>query len=343
MRVEDTLMYAEAGEAAAVAERQAVGHADLMRELGQQLRDLDPHVVITCARGSSDHAATYAKYLLETRVGVPVASHAPSTSSVYKTAWRELRRTLFLAISQSGQSPDLIVSASAAREAGALVVAIVNDDASPLAQAADVTIPMLAGPERSVAATKSYIASLLVVARLVAGWTRDADLDAALAQAPDALRSAWALDWSPALELSQGPGLFVVGRGLTLAVAQEAALKLKEVCGLHAEAFSAAEVKHGPMAIVGAGFPVLMLVPNDAGAEAFEPLARDFVDRGARVIVAGAAYPGALTLPTVPELHPALAPIGKAQSFYKFAPQLSLVRGLHPDHPPHLRKVTRTQ
>ena len=341
---EATLMYGEAAEAAEVAGRQLAALAEPMRALGQRLRDLDPGVVITCARGSSDHAATFAKYLIETHAGVPVASHAPSTSSIYATAWRGLERVLFLAISQSGQSPDLIVSARAAKEAGALVVAMVNDPVSPLAELADVSIPLMAGPERSVAATKSYIASLLAITHLVAEWRQDASLSAALVDAPGVLRQAWALDWRPALApLGEASNLFVVGRGSSFGIAQEAALKLKETCGLHAEAYSAAEMKHGPMAIVGSGFPVLMLVPNDAAREAFEPLARDFVERGAIVMAAGADWPGVVSLPVVQGLHPALAPVASILSFYKLAAQLSIARGLHPDRPPHLRKVTKTR
>ena len=343
-RAETTLMYMEAAEAPSVAERQLQSLGGPMRELGQRLRELDPLTVITCARGSSDHAATFAKYLIETHAGVPVASHAPSTSSIYGTAWRGLDRVLFLAISQSGRSPDLIVSARAAKDAGALVVALVNDRGSPLAEVANVAIPLLAGPERSVAATKSYVASLLAVAALVAEWRQDADLSAALRGAPSVLRDAWAHDWSPALATMTGAtNLFVVGRGSSFGIAQEAALKLKETCGLHAEAYSAAEVKHGPMAIVGAGFPVLMLVPNDAARNAFEPLARDFVDRGAIVTAAGADWAGVLMLPVVQDLHPALAPIASILSFYKLAARLSIARGLHPDHPPHLRKITETR
>jgi glucosamine--fructose-6-phosphate aminotransferase (isomerizing) len=334
MIAEQTLMFAEAAEAPAVAERQLAELGDALQELGQRLRALDPPVVITCARGSSDHAATFAKYLIETRALTPVASHAPSVSSVYSTAWRKLDRALFVAISQSGRSPDLIVSARAARDAGAFVVAIVNDADSPLAETAQVTIPILAGPERSVAATKSFSASLLALIGLVASWTIERDLQDALIRAPEALRQAWSLDWSPALAtLANAASLFVLGRGLSLGIAQEAALKLKETCGLHAEAYSAAEVKHGPMAIVGSGFPVLMLPPNDEARELFEPLARDFAARGARV----------LDPPVVPGLHPALAPVATIQTFYRLAVELSLTRGLDPDRPPHLRKVTETR
>jgi glucosamine--fructose-6-phosphate aminotransferase (isomerizing) len=339
-----TLMYAEAAEAASVAERQAVVLKDELQSLGQRLRTMDPPLVITCARGSSDHAATFAKYLMEVRGRRPVASFAPSTSSLYATPWRHLDGALFLAISQSGRSPDIIISARAAKDAGAFVVAIVNDVDSPLSEMAEVTIPMLAGPERSVAATKSFIASLLAILGLVAAWSDEDDLKRALADAPQVLQDAWTLDWSPAVPaLTGASSLFVLGRGLNYAIAQEAALKLKETCGLHAEAFSAAEVKHGPMALVGAGFPVMMLMPGDQGQAAFATLADEFVGRGARIIMAGGEQDEALTLPVLPGLHPALAPLATIQSFYGFAVSLSLARGFDPDRPPHLRKVTQTR
>jgi len=339
-----TLMYAEAAEAASVAERQAVDLKHDLEMLGQKLRQLDPPLVITCARGSSDHAATFAKYLIEVRARTPVASFAPSTSSLYATPWRHLGGTLFLAISQSGRSPDIIMSARAAKEAGAFVVAIVNDANSPLAEVADVAIPILAGRERSIAATKSFVASLLAILRLVAGWTGEDDLNRALADCPDVLRKAWNLDWTRAVAgLREASSLFVISRGLGYAIAQEAALKLKETCGLHAEAFSAAEVRHGPMALVGAGFPVMMLAPDKEGLDAFAALAGEFVDRRAQVIMAGCEQERALTLPFLPGLHPVLAPLATIQSFYRFAVSLSLERGLDPDRPPHLRKVTETR
>ncbi len=339
-----TLMFAEAAEAASVAERQLTDLKRDMHSLGQRLRKMDPPLVITCARGSSDHAATFAKYLIEVRGRTPVASFAPSTSSLYATPWRHLRGALFLAISQSGQSPDIIISARAAKDAGAFVVAIVNDVNSPLSEVAEVAIPILAGRERSVAATKSFIGSLLIILGLVAAWSDEDDLNRALADAPQVLQTAWNLDWSPAVAaLSQASSLFVLGRGLNYAIAQEAALKLKETCGLHAEAFSAAEVKHGPMALVGADFPVIMLMPSGEGRDAFGTLVRDFIDRRAQVIMTGGEQDGALTLPFLPELHPALAPLATIQSFYRFAVSLSLARGLDPDRPPHLRKVTETR
>jgi glucosamine--fructose-6-phosphate aminotransferase (isomerizing) len=135
----------------------------------------------------------------------------------------------------------------------------------------------------------------------------------------------------------------VLGRGLSFGIAQEAALKLKETCGLHAEAYSAAEVKHGPMAIIDAGFPVLMLLPGDEARDLFLPLATSFVERGANVMMAGGDAAGAITLPVLPDLHPALGPIATIQSFYRLAVELSIARGFDPDRPPHLQKVTSTR
>ena len=337
-------MEAEAAQSAAVAERQLACYAAELATLRRRLRELDPPVVVTCARGSSDHAATFAKYLIETRTKTPTASHAPSITSIYGTDWRKLQKALYITISQSGRSPDLLLSAEAARDAGALVLSIVNDTASPLAQVAHQVVPLLAGAETSVAATKSYIASLLAIAFIVGEWWEDAALLEALAGAPALLRTAWDHDWSPAISpLCTARNMFVIGRGMTLGIAQEAALKFKETCAIHAEAFSAAEVQHGPMALVGEGFPVLMFVPNDQAGAAFEPLARDFIRRGATVMVAGATYKDAITLPVVPDAHAAIAPVAMIQSFYRLAARVSVARGLDPDHPPHLRKVTETR
>ncbi len=345
MGAEHTLLFAEAAEAAAVAARQMLELQDPLHLLGQRLRELDPPMVLTCARGSSDHAATFAKYLIETRALTPVASYSPSVSSLYAAASGKLGGALFVAISQSGRSPDIVASAQAARDAGALVVALVNDPHSPLAQAAELVIPLLAGPEQSVAASKSYIASLFAVLQLVAAWTQDDALARAAGDVPETLRRAWELDWSAALtrHCENASSLFVLGRGPSLAIAQELALKLKETCGLHAEAFSAAEVRHGPMALIGPGFPVLMLAPLDQGQPAFEELAGEFVARGAFVTITGSGPAGALQLPLLPGLDPAVAPLAAIQSAYRLAAMLSIARGFDPDQPPHLRKVTYTR
>ncbi|MBO9717421.1 MAG: SIS domain-containing protein, partial [Pseudoxanthomonas sp.] len=228
----DTLMHNEAAQAADVVAAQFARNRDTVAALAAQLRAAPPPFVATCARGSSDHAATYAKYLIETQLGVVTASLSPSIGSVYAAPLR-LQGALFIAISQSGKSPDLLRNAEAAKAAGARVVALVNVEDSPLAQLADTVIPLGAGPEKSVAATKSYLASLAAIAQLVAHWKNDPALLAALDALPDALRNAWKQDWSPLTDgLVDAHNLFVLGRGLGLGAAQEAALKFKETCGL---------------------------------------------------------------------------------------------------------------
>jgi glutamine---fructose-6-phosphate transaminase (isomerizing) len=205
-----------------------------------------------------------------------------------------------------------------------------------------VPIPLHAGPEKSVAATKSYIASLAAMAQMVAHWAQDFGLSAELARLPGHLARAWKCDWSAGVEaLTPAVNLYVVGRGFGLGIAQEAALKLKETCALHAEAFSSAEVKHGPMALVREGFPVLMLAQDDETRAGIEALAAEFAARGATVLLAGGKARGAVTLPTV-TAHPVLEPILAIQSFYAMANHLSIARGLDPDRPPHLNKVTET-
>jgi len=331
-------MFREAAQAAAVVGAQLDANAATVARIARRLRDAPPRAVVTCARGSSDHAATFAKYLFETRIGVLVASAAPSVSSVYATR-QDLRETLFLAISQSGRSPDIVAAARAAREGGALVVAAVNDESSPLATAADYALPLRAGEEKSVAATKSYVASLAALVQLAAEWSKDSAMRAALAKLPGDLDRAWALDWTAAVDaLSRVDGLFVIARGMGLGIAQEAALKCKETCGLHAEAFSSAEVRHGPQALLRDRFPVLAFCQDDEARSGTQALARELADRGVPVWMAGGER---ANLPSIAS-HPVLEPILMAESFYRMANALAIARGHDPDDPPHLRKVTET-
>lgn len=335
-------MYREAASAAAVVRAALRNNKETAERLGEALRQRAPQVVITCARGSSDHAATYAKYLIETFAGVPVASFAPSVSSIY-AAKPAMRGAVFLALSQSGESPDLLAAAEAAKERGAFVVALVNVVDSPLAHLADELVPLRAGPEMSVAATKSYIATLVAVAQLVAAWTGSESLTTALTRLPEQLEAAWRLDWRAAVDALHAAGnLFVIGRGVGLGIAQEAALKFKETCGLHAEAYSAAEVRHGPMAIVNRGFPVLLFTQDDGTRAGVDEVVADFAARGAIVLVAGKDYEGTISLPCVEGVDAATAPIVFVQSFYRMVNALAVARGFDPDRPPHLRKVTET-
>lgn len=335
-----TLMHREAGEAPAVVAQMLARNRAAIEQVAARLRDRPPPFIVTCARGSSDHAATFGKYLFETQVGVPVASAAPSIASVYDAPLRA-DGALCLAISQSGQSPDLLAAAAAHQKAGAFVVALVNDEGSPLAGLADAVLPLCAGPERSVAATKSYIAALAVQVALAAAWRGNAALLAALEALPASMAQAFDLDWSAALPpLLAARNLFVLGRGHSFGIAQEAALKFKETYGLHAEAFSAAEVRHGPMAIVGRGFPVLGFATSDPTGDDVRAAGAQFADRGALALVSDARGNG--MLPAI-AADPILEPILMVQSFYRFVNALAVARGIDPDAPPHLKKVTETR
>jgi glucosamine--fructose-6-phosphate aminotransferase (isomerizing) len=336
-----TAMFNEAAAAGAALRAQARANAAPLAEIGRALRAAPPRAVITCARGSSDHAATFAKYLIETRAGVLTASAAPSITSLYEAS-PNLRGCLFLAISQSGRSPDLIASARAAAAQGAMTLALVNADDSPLADACHYCLPLRAGLECSVAATKSYLAALAAVIALVAEWTDDGDLRGALAAAPAQLEAAWELDWSAALpQLRQAAHVYVIGRGLGLAVAQELALKCKETAGLHAEAFSAAEVRHGPQALLDAGFGALLLAQHDATLPGVQALGAELAARGVQVLAAGVEVPGSIVLPTL-DADPVIEPLLLAQSGYRLIATAAVARGHDPDRPPHLAKVTET-
>jgi glucosamine--fructose-6-phosphate aminotransferase (isomerizing) len=291
--------------------------------------------VVTCARGSSDHAATFAKYLIETRAGVLTSSAAPSIASVYG-ARQDLRGCLFLAISQSGRSPDLVAATGAARDAGAIIVALVNEEDTPLAAAADHAIPLCAGAEESVPATKSFIAALGAIVHLVAEWTRDAGLSEALAEAPSGLERAWALDWNAALgPLEKADHLYVIARGPGLAIAQEAALKCKEVCALHAEAFSSAEVRHGPQALLGAGTPALLFAQDDEARPGIEALGLELVGRGVQVM-RGRGASARRDRAADARRASARSTVLEIQSFYGLADALARARGLRsgPSAPP---------
>jgi len=334
-------MFEEAADASNAVRAQLQQDGASIAAVGAALRKLQPRAVITCARGSSDHAATYAKYLIETHARVLTASAAPSVSSVYGIS-QDVRGCLFIAISQSGRSPDLLAAVAAAKSSGATVLALCNSADSPLNAAADLIVELRAGPETSIAATKSYLASLSAIARVVASWTQDSALDAALQQLPRLMDLSWALDWSAALpQLESAVNLYVVGRGLGLAAAQEIALKFKETCGMHAEAFSSAELRHGPYTLLGKGFPALLFAQRDATLAGLETLAGELGRRGVTVLFAGGNAPGTTLLPTM-DAAAEIAPILLVQSAYRMIASLAVRRGLDPDHPPHLRKITET-
>ena len=338
-----TRMATELRETPRVAARLLAAEAAAFRALGHRLRSLDPRVVITCARGSSDHAAMYFKQLCETRLGVPVASVGPSVASLYYAPLK-LAGAVILSVSQSGRSPDLVALQDHARAGGALAVAIVNQTDSPLAAGADAVLPLHAGTEGSVAATKTCLASCIAAAALVADWAGDVPLSTALIALPDALDASLRQDWRAALPvLNAASSAYVLGRGPGLAVAAEAALKLKETCAMHAEAFSGAEVMHGPLQLVRPGFPVIAFRQRDAAWDTMGAAVDRLRALGSRVLdVTCGGAPAVDTLPAAPTGHPALDPAAMLLSFYALTEELSRTRGLDPDHPSQLNKVTET-
>ncbi|QIG81895.1 SIS domain-containing protein [Sphingosinithalassobacter tenebrarum] len=339
-------MLSEAAESPERCEAQIAANADLMRALGKRLRALDPDFMATLARGSSDQAAGFAKVLTETRGGPPTLSHAPSIGSLYRTTSPKFCDIPLIVVSQSGRSPDLIAAAEDAARQGAMIIAVVNDVESPLAALSDWVVPVHAGKEESVAATKSFVCTLVAIAHLIAEWTQDHLLLDELQTIGDLLRRARDADWASAAPLlAETESLLVLGRGLTLPIAGEAALKFKEAAGLHAEAFSIAEVAHGPMTLVGRGDTVLVIGPVDAARAGLSDRLSDFHQRETRIIASGMAEDIALAdfrLPTVDARHPALGAIASILSFYPLANRIAVMRHRNPDQPPHLRKVTRT-
>ena len=336
-------MLDEAREAPDAIARLLAADEERYAALGNDLRADAPRSLLTIARGSSDHAAHYMAYLTMARLGRLVTSLPMSLVTLYQS--RLLREGLLsLAFSQSGQSEDLVVPTRFFRAGGARTVAFVNDTASPLAQAAQWVFDLHAGSERSVAATKSHIAQLVAGARLVAEWQDDQALRLALDALPADLQRASEQDWRSGVDaFADVDRLLVVSRGLGLAVAMEAALKFKEACGIQAEAFSGAELRHGPMALVEEGYPLLVFAVRGPAQPGLLALAEDMRKRGARVLLAASRGTAHADLPLATSDAEDLDPILAIQSFYPMVEALARARGRDPDAPRHLAKITVTR
>ena len=337
-----SMMLKEALSAAECVALQLASDKDRYADLGRKLRSTSFSTALTIARGSSDHASAYAAYLIMARLGRVVASLPMSLVTLNKSPLMT-RDTLAISISQSGQSPDVVEPIRYFRDGGATTIALVNDIDSPLAHAAEWAMPLHAGKEQSVAATKSFITSLVAGARLVAQWQNDPELLAGLEALPESLALAGQEDWSPAIDvLAPAKNIMVVGRGISFPIALEAGLKFKETSALQAEAFSGAEIKHGPMALIEEGYPLMIFATRGPTQASLLQLAEEMRGRGARVILAAPADVSTrdLTLPTA--ATPDLDPIVAIQAFYVMAAKLSAARGMDPDRPRHLSKVTKT-
>ena len=337
-----THMRREIAEIPEATARLLEGSAKELAETGLHLKRAQPRFVTTVARGSSDHAASFLKYAIELNAGLPVASIGPSISSIYG-AKLKLADSACLAISQSGKSPDIVAMAEGARAGGALTIALTNTAGSPLAEASDHAIDIRAGIEKSVAATKTFVNSAVAGLAVLAHWTSDDKLLAALDALPEHFARAVDCDWMGiAGELTEGNSLFILGRGPSFAIANEAALKFKETCAMHAESYSAAEVMHGPLALVRPGFPVLALAARDASEPSIAQAADGLADRGAAIHITSSLAKKAKVLEHVATGHPLTDPLMLIASFYGFVEAFARHRGLNPDSPPNLRKVTET-
>jgi glucosamine--fructose-6-phosphate aminotransferase (isomerizing) len=338
-----TQMLQEVGETPARVAAMLAEDQEAYTALTADLQARPPVFAATIARGSSDHAASYGAWLLGLATGLVTASLPPSLVSRY-AARPQLAQALVLALSQSGASPDIVKSLEAASADGATSVAIVNQPASPLSAAARHVLVQNAGEEKSVAATKSFILTCTVLARLLASWRQDPALSDALQRLPERLKQAIATEWGATVDvLRDATNLYVLGRGPTHAIAGEAALKLKETCYLHAEAFSAAEVQHGPKAVIDRDFPLLALATADEGGADTMAFAAERVAMGGIVItVSPAAKAHGLHVRLPAPLHPLLDPIVTIAAFYPMAEALARARGHDPDSPRGLKKVTTT-
>lgn len=319
--------------------------AGAIAEAAAEIRRRRPRFALLVARGTSDHAALYAKYLMEIRLGLSVGLASPSTMTAYGTR-PDLTGVLMIGISQSGASPDLVDSLAVGRAGGALTLAVTNSPGSALDQAAEYRIPVLAGPERSVAATKSYTAELLALYLLVAAVRgHSADQARRLPELAAEVLSGEAGVAEAATRYRYADRMVVTGRGYSYPTAREAALKLMETCALSAHAFSAADLLHGPFRMIDSLVPVFTVAPAGTAGEAMRPVHAELARTGADVLTVGA--PEFASAATVGLALPAgapeeLSPLLEILPFQQLALHLALLRRLDPDRPPGLRKVTRT-
>ncbi|MBU1176767.1 MAG: SIS domain-containing protein [Alphaproteobacteria bacterium] len=336
-----TQMRREIEEIPAALARLLDQGAGAIRAIAREAARRDPRFLISVARGSSDHACTYLKYASELLLGLPMASVGPSIASIYGVKLKA-EGSLCLAISQSGKSPDIVALTQSVRESGAYAIAITNDAASPLAASASATLGIHAGPETSVAATKTFVTSMVAGLWLMAEWRQDGALIAAIHDLPGVLDKAVRCDWTPLVDAITGDSLFTLGRGPSWAIANEAALKFKETCRIHAESYSSAEVLHGPVTIVGSGFPVIGFAAADKAEATLIEVAEQLAEKGARVFVTSDRVRRAERLEHVRSRHWLTDPIPLMVSFYAMVERVAARRGINPDTPRHLKKVTET-
>jgi glutamine---fructose-6-phosphate transaminase (isomerizing) len=331
-------MATEIGESADVVAK-IVRNCPATREIARRVGINTAPLCVVCGRGSSGHAGIFLRYLVETRLRLPVSASAPSVITAFRTPLM-LRHALFIVISQSGRSPDLVAATRSARSAGARTIAIVNATSSPVAAEAEFVVPIEAGQEHSVAATKTVIGAMAAGAGLVAELADDRTLRAALERLPQRLQRALALDWSEiADDLAKASAVFVASRGLGLGSAQEIALKLSEILRLPSIGLSAAELQHGPRAALSKHTPVIMMRLRDETAGTVDALAEELREQKLVLHLCGGPHG---SLPWLAEDDPISDPITMLVPAYRMIEQTARAWGFDPDRPPHLSKITET-
>ncbi len=334
------LMAAEVAEQPQVLGRLLTEAAGAINEAALRVRQFAPRAVMFAARGTSDHAALYGSYLVQTKLGVASGLSSPSTTTVYG-ARPDLEGVLFVAVSQSGGSPDLVESVRVARECGALTVAVTNAPESPLARAAEVGVDVRAGEELAVAATKTYTAELLALYLLIVGAADALDRES-LAALPDAasatLTTLGSAD-TAAATYRFADRIVVTARGYSYPTAREAALKLMETSYLSAHPFSGADLLHGPLAMIDASVPVIAVVTPGASGAAMAPVVERLRELGAAPLLVGPSDGLPVATARVAE---ELWPILEILPLQRLAWRMALDRGFDPDRPRSLRKVTQT-
>ncbi|AIT08895.1 iron dicitrate transport regulator FecR [Candidatus Francisella endociliophora] len=342
--MKETLMHKEASSSFEKVANQLSLNKDIIKNIVKDLKEKNIRRVITIARGSSDCVANFVKYLFETQLGFSVSSLPPSVTTIYgKNIGDE--QTLAIAISQSGGSPDLKMALEGCKKAGCTTLAVVNKEKSPLADCADLVLPVRADAENAVAATKSVITSLVALINIVAEYNQDQELLTELNRLPEVLEKSLESDWSIAIEeLKKSKNMFVIGRGFGFPIAQEMALKFKETCGIHAEAFSSAEVLHGPFALMNQTFTTFTILQNDQSASGTHEIVKRMTDLGVKTVFATTDLDSAakVHLHVDVQIHPILETIVLLQEFYLMVNQLALSLGFNPDSPSNLKKVTET-
>jgi glutamine---fructose-6-phosphate transaminase (isomerizing) len=333
-----TFMAQEIREIPSMAER-LLGADDLVAGIANRIRQADPRVVVISGRGSSGNAGTLLRYLFEAQAGLLVSTSAPSVMTTYGRSI-DMRKAVFIVISQSGRSPDLVTGALSARENGALTIAIVNDLSSPLALACELTLPIGAGVERSVAATKSVVLSMMAAAQLVASLTSNDGLIEKIKRLPQRFSHAVTCDWSVwSSSLATARAAFVIGRGFGLGSAREIGLKVAETMRLPMLSYSAAEVRHGPLSCATAETPLLVLRQNDGSSAMVDALIADLRARNLNVFSVGGSGG---TLPWIGNDDPVCDAITMLLPAYATVERAARDRGFDPDNPPNLTKITET-